>query len=384
MQVTQAWDITRGSNDIIVAVVDTGVDMDHPELKDYLIEGYDFINEDSDPDDDNGHGTHVAGIIGASINNSLGIAGVASGVKIMPVKVLKANSGGNSHNIARGIVWAVNHGARVINLSLGTASSNNELNMAITYALGKNVVVTAANTNDGENKPKYPAAYSGMGVIAVGATNIKNKLADFSNWGKWTSVVAPGVNILSTYPQGKGPSELETILGTRDYNILSGTSQATPYISGIAALLLSYKPELTNYQVKYILENTAQKLNSKSFDDHFGNGLVNAYKALKMVEKGSIDKVSSIRIDSIRTSPFYMKPGDSVTLTVNVHNPENKKLGYGWAVSKGKIEGQGQTVTWLAPDKPGKYQVVAGVNDGEKKVYATVNAVIYYKEENNE
>ncbi|MBM3276205.1 MAG: S8 family serine peptidase, partial [Candidatus Sericytochromatia bacterium] len=177
-----AWDYTLGDPRVVVAVVDTGVDLHHTDLKRQLVAGRTFVSGTSSPMDDNGHGTHVAGIIGAEMNNSLGIAGVAPKCKLMPVKVLDAKGEGNTSDIVAGLLYAADSGARIINLSLGGGSGSKALEEAIKYAHGKGSLVVAAMGNDGKNVQEFPAAYAG--VISVGATGRDNVQADFSNYGQ--------------------------------------------------------------------------------------------------------------------------------------------------------------------------------------------------------
>lgn len=306
----EAWNITMGDPRIVVAVVDTGVDLDHPDLRTQLVPGVSFVDQLEDPKgdgssavvpvsnqgpiDDNGHGTNVAGIIGAA-DNGTGVVGVAPRCKIMPVKVLGGPDGtGFDSNISAGIVWAVNHGARVINLSLGGEGGSRTLEGAIDYAIAHDVVVCAAMGNDGDNAQanygtsvNYPAAYPG--VIAVGATDQHDQPASlfpgdltFSNRGRWIALSAPGLDIMSTmptYPVSNPEASL-------DYGTMSGTSQATPFVSGAAALLLSVNPQLTPGEVKTLLEETADDVGTPGFDSYTGYGRLNVYKALMKVIGG--------------------------------------------------------------------------------------------------
>ena len=189
----QGWDTTTGSAAVIIAIIDTGVDLTHPDLAGKIVAGYDFVNGDAVPDDDNGHGTHVAGIAAASSNNGAGVAGVSWGARIMPIKVLNSGAGGSFANAASGIIWATDHGAQIINLSLGGSSNSSIFQNAIDYAYAHGVTLVAASGNSGNGTILYPARYPN--VIAVGATDLNNNLAVFSNYGAELDVVAPGVNI---------------------------------------------------------------------------------------------------------------------------------------------------------------------------------------------
>ncbi|HEY9899532.1 MAG TPA: S8 family serine peptidase [Pantanalinema sp.] len=293
----QAWDATLGDPRVVVAVVDTGVDVTHPDLRDRVVTGKNFvkqIEEDQDdgttklvdlldkgPMDDSGHGTHVAGIIAAS-ENSRGITGMAPRCRIMPVKSLAYNESGFSSDVASGVVWAVDHGAHVINMSLGAYGGSKALEKAVAYALSRNVTVVAAMGNDRADpdagygvSPSYPAALPG--VIAVGATDGDDKSAYFSNAGRWISVSAPGDGILSTTPTYPVHG-----LVAQDYDQMSGTSMATPFVAGLAALMLSHTPGLSPQQVRTRLEASADDVGVPGFDTATGHGRINPLRALGM------------------------------------------------------------------------------------------------------
>ncbi|HEY9857103.1 MAG TPA: S8 family serine peptidase, partial [Stenomitos sp.] len=218
-----AWGLTMGSDKVVVGIVDSGVDLEHPDLKPKLLEGYNTVTPGQAPKDDVGHGTHVAGIAAAIANNSEGIAGLAANCKILPVKVLGAGSGSTA-TVAEGIIWAADHGADVINMSLGFYEANESVGKAVNYALGKNVVIVATMGNDNIERKRYPAAFPG--VIAVGSTDEKDAKSSFSNYGDWISVSAPGSNIFSTFP-----TYPVQISGTKGYASLSGTSMAAPLVA---------------------------------------------------------------------------------------------------------------------------------------------------------
>jgi subtilisin family serine protease len=238
----KAWDTTRGSPSVVVAVVDTGVDYAHPDLQDLFVDGYDFVNQDSDPRDDQGHGTAVAGVIAARTQNGEGQAGMCWACKVMPVKVLDANGSGTTSTIAAGIVWAANHGARVINLSLGGAGTTQALEDAVGFATSKGVLVLAAAGNSGTTTKFYPAAYPES--VSVAATTPNDSLYEWSNRGReWVQVAAPGCDIAPA--RGGG------------YGTFCGTSAATPIVAGIAALALSLDPGLTGSEIHGALGRAA-------------------------------------------------------------------------------------------------------------------------------
>jgi type VII secretion-associated serine protease mycosin len=272
----KVWQTNAGRVDVIVAVVDTGVDLRHPDLAPNLVPGYNVLPDASGPDDDHGHGTHVSGIIAAAANNGIGIAGVAPHCKIMPVKVLGADGKGDTQNIVAGIVWAANHGAKVINMSLGGTGGSRALMEAVQYAQSKDVVCVAAMGNDGKNSQEYPGGYPG--VIAVGATDEQDQITDFSNFGSWISVCAPGQDILSTLPTHIVTVNREEGKET-SYDSMDGTSMASPFVAGVAALIRSQFPNLTAAQVKQRIERTSDDLGPAGFDVHFGFGRVNAARA---------------------------------------------------------------------------------------------------------
>jgi type VII secretion-associated serine protease mycosin len=264
----RAWSVTRGSG-VTVAVVDTGVDAAHEDLGSVVVPGIDYIEPSRDGRyDPDGHGTHVAGIIAARVDNGRGIAGAAPGVRIMPVRVLDARGSGVSSNVAAGIIWAADHGARVISLSLGGGPSPG-MQIAIQYALTKNAVVLAAAGNSGadDNAPVYPAAYPE--AIAVGAFAENLTRASFSNTGAYVDVSAPGNNILSTWSSS-----------SNSYAIASGTSMATPYASAEAALIVARNPKLSAGGVTSILESTARDAGSPGVDSSYGHGLINPAAAV--------------------------------------------------------------------------------------------------------
>lgn len=276
MQVNKAWDISMGSKAVTVAVIDTGVDLEHPDLINNMVPGFSAIKDHPSPADDNGHGTHVAGIVAASANNGIGIAGMAPNTKIMPIKVLSKEGFGDDAGIAEGIIWAADHGADIINMSLGGEGTSQTLEEAINYALRKNITVLAAMGNDGGEIVNYPAAQGG--VIAVGSTDQEDLLSDFSNVGDWIQLTAPGSAILSTFPTYE--VELNEYGYTRNYAVLDGTSMATPYAAGLAALLLSQK-KMNPRQVLSHLKRGSVDLGTPGFDVEFGFGRINAFQTLK-------------------------------------------------------------------------------------------------------
>ncbi len=264
LRVEAAWDVTTGAG-VTIAVVDTGVDLDHPDLAGRLVPGYDFVNDDATPQDDNGHGTLVAGTAAATGNNGVGVSGVAPAATIMPVKVLDADGGGNDVDISAGITWAADHGADVVNLSLAGPGNSAMLAAAVAYARSVGVVVVAATGNAGVDIPYYPAA--SPGVVSVGATGDDGSAAWFSNRGAYVDVAAPGLAVVSTALDDT-------------YDDASGTSLAAPIVAGIAALVRAHEPGLTEAAVTARLRNTAKDRGPAGFDPVFGAGTVDAYAAV--------------------------------------------------------------------------------------------------------
>jgi thermitase len=262
-----AWDITMGTSNILVAIVDTGLDYNHPDFNKSLYRadlGRDTVNDDFDPFDDHGHGTHVGGTVAEWTNNGVGAAGVAPGVSLMGVKVLAKNGSGTDETVAAGIDWAREKGAHVINMSLGGSEPSAPMSNAVQAAYDAGVFLACATGND-NGKIGYPAA--DPGCTAVGATNSSNGRAYFSNYGPQIDIAAPGTQILSMY---KG-----------SYASLDGTSMATPHVAGVAALVFSVSATGTSgVAVRNTLTSTAQDLGTAGWDQFFGHGLVRADRAV--------------------------------------------------------------------------------------------------------
>ncbi|MCA9705881.1 MAG: S8 family serine peptidase [Myxococcales bacterium] len=292
---SQAHALTRGSPEIKVAVLDTGIDLDHPELVDCLLPGYDFVDiidgagrfvgdflgYDEEPDDEVGHGTHVAGIIAAA--GKAMPAGVAPRCKIIPVRVLGALARGARRvgaglvdNINAGIKWAIDHGADVINMSLGIPHAGGGLphEEMVEYARRRDVTNVAASGNDGAHSLYYPGALPH--VIAVGAVDHQGQVASFSTYGEQVDVAAPGTEIYSTSIEG-------------GYAYSTGTSHAAPFVAGAAALLKAYALDvadvrLSDRQIKYLLKHTADRPARRLRDDKTGFGRLNLADALQLLE----------------------------------------------------------------------------------------------------
>lgn len=271
----KAWDLTRGSEQVVIGIVDSGVDTDHPDLRAKLLPGVNTVDPTLTVRDDVGHGTHVAGIAAASTNNGVGIAGIASQCKVLPVKALSTAFGSVS-SVAQGVIWAVDHGADVINMSLGINEPSEVLTNAVQYALSKNVVLVATMGNKNVEAPRYPASIPG--VIAVGSTDSTDRKSRFSNYGAWMSVSAPGTDIFSTFPTY--PVSIPASNGNAGYEYMSGTSMAAPLVTGLCALVRSKHPDLAPAEVKRLIERTAVDLGDRGADKMFGNGRIDAFAAL--------------------------------------------------------------------------------------------------------
>ncbi len=302
----EAWNSETGDPAVVVAVIDTGVAFEDygsyrraPDLaQTSFVTGYDFANADSHPNDDNGHGTHVTGTIAQSTNNSRGVAGVAFGCSIMPVKVLDSEGSGSLTAVTQGIIYATDHGANVINMSLGASQDpGTTMRNAVAYAYNHGVtVVCASGNNDGA--VLYPAAYDQY-CIAVGATRYDETRAPYSNYGSSLDLVAPGGD---TTVDQNGDGYVDGILqqtfnpDTKDpadfsYWFFSGTSMATPHVAGVAALLISKSGRSDPDYLRKILERTADDLGSAGRDQYYGHGLVNAAAALRALYPG-IDRIN--------------------------------------------------------------------------------------------
>ncbi len=260
-----SWDISTGSSEIPIAIIDSGVDPDHPDLMEKLISGYNFLEHNSDTHDVLGHGTAVAGSAAASSNNSIGVAGVAWQNPIMPLVVLDSSNWATYTNIANAIIYAVDNGAMVINISIGGSSSSYTLENAVNYAWNNGVLVFAAAANYNTNTPYYPAACTN--AVAVSATDANDNRPSYSNYGDWITLSAPGGSILTTNNGG-------------GYGSWSGTSFSSPIAAGVAALVWGANLQLSHQKVLEIMKSNADDLGAPGFDVVYGYGRINAYNAM--------------------------------------------------------------------------------------------------------
>jgi len=259
----QVWPSGNTADPVKVGVIDTGISLSHPDLANNIKGSYNAINRRKSANDDNGHGSHVAGII-AALNNTSGVVGAAPAANLYAIKVLNAAGSGYLSDVIEGIDWAISKNIKVINMSLGCDCNIQSLHDAVIRAKNAGVVVVAAAGNSATNPVIYPAAYPE--AIAVSATDSSDQLASWSARGPEIDLSAPGVSIYSTY-KGTG------------YATLSGTSMASPHVAGSAALVLFKNPGFTPDQVLAALESTATDLGDAGFDNLFGFGLVNAFAA---------------------------------------------------------------------------------------------------------
>lgn len=285
VQSEEAWDISTG-NGVYVAVLDTGLSAGGPDGIGCVGPSYDIVNGDAFPDDGNGHGTHVAGTIGQSTNNGTGVAGLAYDACIMPVKVLDDNGSGSFADIAEGIHWAVDNGARVINMSLGTDARFNIrsdfiMDEALEYAFSMGTTVVCASGNEGSRKNvSYPAIYPT--TIAVGATDYLDSVTRYSNKGIGLDIVAPGGDTLKDLNgDGYGDGILqETYLTNWNYYFFEGTSMAAPHVAAAAALVIAVNPGISPADVFEKLTSTALDIHEAGYDKTSGYGLLQVYNAL--------------------------------------------------------------------------------------------------------
>ena len=307
IQAPQAWSVALPQRTVYIAIIDTGVDANHPELSRRMrrysngaVYGYNTQLNNANTNDYHGHGTHCAGIAAAHANNGVGIAGVAgvAPVQIMPVKVLNDQGFGTMSDVARGIIWAADNGAHVLSLSLGGNAGTQQLADAVNYAWNRGCLVVAAAGNNGVPAPFYPAYYEN--ALAVAASDPNDRLTDFSQYGAWVDIAAPGSNILSTVPGNS-------------YWRWSGTSMACPHVAGAAALIWSCAPSLTNQQLRTALENNADPVQPYWFGGiGEGKGRLNLYRALH----AALQMENTPTVSQLTLSPTSVTAGGTARGTV--------------------------------------------------------------------
>lgn len=358
IQASKAWDQTKGASSVIVAVIDGGVQTNHPDIKGKIVSPYNAVTggKTFTPDD---HATHVAGIIAATLNKSGG-AGVAPNVKIMPINVFRG-AGANMYDVANAIRYAADHDADIINMSLGGYYYSYDLHYATEYAKSKGVLIVAAAGNDDSYDETYPASLDG--VIGVSATDSRDQITDFSNYGNSIDFAAPGEDIYSTINGSK-------------YSSMDGTSMASPVVAGVAALILSKNPLMTAEQAETVLQKSSVDLWRTGWDYLYGYGRIDAYKALQ----NTSSPISNITLSSgpftmtgsnKKTIAFSAFKGSKVSLYVqNSKGTTVKKLITNKTWSGGKVSsswnGTLDNGTYAAG---GTYKIVAKVNGNGNNVY---------------
>ncbi len=297
-------------NNVIVALLDTGVDDTHPDLTEKTLQGYNFVDDNAITSDKNSHGTACAGIIIGNGKNPDSARGIAPAAYLLPVKVMDDNGKGNSFAVIEGIVYAVDRGAKIINLSIGTDADSKILREAIDYAIKKGAVVIAAAGNDGEEKTLLPAGY--QDVICVGAIDGSKNHAPFSNYGDKIDVVAPGVAVYTTAPEG-------------GYKSFTGTSAATPFVSGAVAALLSQNSHISPAEAMDMVLNRTDNLGPANRDILFGNGIVNVKRLLE--KEG--DSVYDAALTTLYFEPANLVPGSDVKVHFVIQNQGNRTISFG-------------------------------------------------------
>ena len=310
INIVNAWDITTGNTSIKVAVLDSGIPLTHPEFSGRLLQGYDYANNDNDPTDDQGHGTNVASIIGANGNNNSLIAGINWSCKIIPVKILNSSNSGLYSWWVSGITYAVDNGAKVLNMSVGGSSPNAALEDAVNYAYNNGRIIVACMMNNNNNATYYPAGYPNL--ISIGAINNRMQRAVPFCWGGGSSY-GPHIDFAA-------PGEMIIGLSNTNPSATSywcGTSQATPMVCGVVSLLFSVNSSLTYTQIYNALKNSARDQvgpsneDTPGFDNYFGWGLINSRGALDQLN--AIQPISAVVPEKFGLHQNYPNPFNPVT-----------------------------------------------------------------------
>ncbi|MFC1812685.1 S8 family serine peptidase [Thermodesulfobacteriota bacterium] len=296
----QAWEKAESKHQIKLAVIDSGVDAGHPDLKGKILNGIDFVNDDIDPFDDHGHGTFVSGIITANAND-IGIKGLYGQARIIPIKVIDQNGLGTYEDVAQGILYAADNGAKVINLSIGGYSYSFMLQEAVDYALEKGCIVVAAGGNDGIEQEIYPAAYPD--VIGVSALGYNEEIWQDSNSGRHIDVSAPGVDIISTGTGG-------------NYVYASGTSASSAMVTALAAMLLSEKPDLSVPFIEKLIMQSAKDLGEEGRDKIYGSGEIDAFAALEQ----DVEPFHDVAVKSVSIEPMVFELDKPTHVVANIQN----------------------------------------------------------------
>lgn len=363
----RAWDLTTGGP-IVIAMLDTGISTTHPDLAGRLVPGKNFITLGAEPLDDNGHGTFTAGIAAASGNNGIGVAGMSWGARLMPVKILDQDGRGPVSAFADGIRFAVDSGARIVNVSAGIPVPSQTMEAAVSYALAQRVSVVAASGNVADGVQNYPAAYPG--VIAVAASTQTDGIADFSSYGSYVTIAAPGVGIVSTYNRNGDT-----------YAELSGTSASAPFVSGTIALMLSIKSgEFTPRMAAEILKATAVDILTPGFDSKSGYGRLDTYHAVVLASNpvptltgAAVSPSTGKSTDAFVFSASGFAPNEPVTVWLVLSDGAYRYLRYPsvFADSQGRLQAMLGTSEALPPGT----QRVTAFGESSRQVASTTFAV---------
>jgi thermitase len=354
---SQAWDVTRGLPTVKIAILDTGVDQNHPDLAGKILASVNYSTS-STTDDLYGHGTHCAGIAAAATNNSIGVAGLGYNTSILNVKVLNDSGSGSYSSIISGITWAVNNGANVISMSLGGGSSSSALKSAIDDAWNKGVVVVAAAGNSNSSSLFYPAGYSNC--IAVAATSQSDIKASFSNYGSWVDVAAPGEYIYSTLPNHTNQ------IGGLNYGYLSGTSMATPFVAGLAGLIWSTSYGTSAASVRSRIESTADTIAGTG--TYWTYGRIDAYKAVSnaVVDITPPPQVTGLAVVTASSSQLNLAWAASSATDVAKYNVYRSPSSIGLFELKASPTTNSYSNTGLTASTTYYYQVSAVDNSGNE------------------
>lgn len=389
-----AWDITTGSPNVVIAIVDAGVYSDHPDLAGKLLPGMNFVDNSTNTKDDSPsqHGTIVTLLAAARGNDGVGQVGVAWNVKVLPVKTINSDGDGNSRGVANGIHWAVDHGATVINLSLGGPDYSQSVSREIGYARAKNVTVVAAAGNEPSERD-FPA--DDPNVITVGASDENNNYADFTSAVNKVDIAAPGVKIVSYLPEKSA-----------DPSVNSGTSFSAPIVTGVIALMQSVRPGLRQEDALAILKNTAHDIGTPGPDPQSGAGLIDAAKALQALQSapaqisvqpytaaynrydgpvasGAVSRgfIWGPQVNSARSEPYAEAPGSQRQVwyfdkgRLELTNPQTGQITSGLLVNE-LVTGQAQTGDQARENRsPAAVSVAGDANTPNAITYATLNAV---------
>jgi thermitase len=340
-----AWDLTTGSSSVTVAVIDSGVDPAHPDLAGKLVGGYNYLGgSTSDTHDVLGHGTAVAGVIGANTNNQNGVAGLGWNTTIMPLVIVSSSNYATYADLAAAINYAADHGAKVINMSLGGTSYSSTLQSAVDYAWSRGLVIVAAAGNNSSNAGFYPAALNN--VVAVSATDGSDNLASFSNFGNWITVAAPGTYIQTTNNGG-------------GYGNWQGTSFSAPQVAALAALIFAKNPALTNSQVVNILKNNSDDLGAGGFDTTYGWGRINAFRAVEAAQ-GVVNLSVAITAPADNTQVSGLV---TVTTSVSSSNPVARVELYVDGALYSMDTSSPHSFTWNTSGLSGQHSMFAKVID---------------------